>query len=220
VSRLIPAAAAALLVALGRLAVAAEPDPTLVHKMGAAEVDWGAGEIRASAGAAADYRLPSPDIARPGAERRARAAAMTGLRAALHALPLGPGRRLSPADVEAAVARARTTRVDYQSNGGAVVTLSLPFAAVERVAADDKPPTRTLAVGAMPLELAPRLVAEGEEASPAWAVYRLGSPPSGPDVVQVRRDREGRLVLPRGERRLLAKLAQEPVLIYVQKILK
>src|SRR5580704_8494322 len=52
-------------------------------------VDWRAGTLSATGGAAADLRMPSVDLARPGAERRARAAAIGKLRGALAALPLG-----------------------------------------------------------------------------------------------------------------------------------
>lgn len=192
--------------------------------------------IRSEAGSAADYRLPSPEIARPGAERRAHAAAMAGLRGALRALPLGSGRKLSAAEIDAALTRCRTAGVEYQSNGGAVVTLSLRFAEISgsaRAEPDDKPPTRALAVAAMPLELAPR-VAAGEKADKdakaekdakneavlAWVVYRAGSPPSDVEAVTVQRDREGRLILPRGEGPSIEKLAGASAVIYVQKIVK
>ena len=66
-----------------------------------AEIDWSAGTITAQAGAAADIRMPGPDAARPGAERRARAAAEEKLRAALHEIV--PGKKL---DDKAALARA------------------------------------------------------------------------------------------------------------------
>jgi hypothetical protein len=107
--------------------------------------------------------------------------------------------------------------VEYQSNGGAVVKLALRFAEVNG-AAGDEPPGKplALAVPAMPLELAPRVVAGQEEGQLAWVVYRTGRPPD--DAVAVRRDGDGRLVLPRGERRLVGKLARTPAVIYVQKI--
>jgi hypothetical protein len=210
-------------VVLGPAAVPAAPDatPALVRTVAGAEVDWAAGVIQAQGGSAADYRLPSPEIARPGAERRARAAATAELRAALQALPLTAERRLSPAAIAAAVARAHTASVEYQSNGGAVVKLALRFAEVNGAAGDEPPakpplPPLALAVPAMPLELAPRVVAGESEAQLAWVVYRIGRPPG--DALAVRRDREGRLVLPRGERSLLDKLARTPVVIYVQKI--
>jgi hypothetical protein len=220
VIRLRPLAVLLLAPALA-LAAPSPPPPsdTLVRTVAGAEVDWAAGVIRAEAGSAADYRLPTAEIARAGAERRARATAMSELRGALQALPLGPGRRLSPAEIDAALGRSRTASVEYQSNGGAVVNLALRFAEVSGAAPpDDKPPSRALAVAAMPLELAPRVTAGEDEAPLSWVVYRLGAAPA--EAVTVRRDREGRLVLPRGERRLIEKLARAPAVIYVQKIVK
>jgi hypothetical protein len=208
-------------VALG-LALAAPDGEALLRTVGGAEVDWGAGVIRAEAGSAADYRLPAAEIARAGAERRARATAATELRAALKLLPLAGGRRLSTAEIDAAVARSRAS-IEYQSNGGAVATVSLRFAEVNGGAspeAEPKPPTHVLSVASMPLEVAPRLVAGDEVAALSWAVYRVGAAPKAAQALTLLRDREGRLVLPRGDRRLLDKLAGEPALIYVQKILK
>jgi hypothetical protein len=195
----------------------------LLRSVGGAEIDWAAGVVKAQAGSAADYRLPSAEIARAGAERRARAAASAELRAALQGLALGPGRRLSSADIEAALTRVRAVNVDYQSNGGAVVTMSLRFAEVTGAAveeADAVPPKRVLSVPAMPLELAPRVAAGDDQGTLAWAVYRVGPAPADAEALTVRRDRDGRLVLPRADRRLIEKLAHQPAVIYVQKIVK
>jgi hypothetical protein len=190
----------------------------LVRPLEGADVDWSAGTISARGGAAADYRLPSADVARPSAERRARAAAAQKLKGALAALSIGGGRKLSAADIDAAVKRARAA-VDYQSNGGALVTLALRFADVLAPArAPEAAPERALVVSAMPLELAPKLAAGEAEGALAWAVYRAGSPPSGVTATAAKRDRQGRLVLPKGEG--LGKLSSGPAIIYVQKILK
>src|SRR5579863_4712594 len=81
-------------------------------------VDWRAGTLSASGGAAADLRMPSVDLARPGAERRARAAATAKLRTALGSLPVGAGHKLDPDRIDRALNRARTADVQYQSNGG------------------------------------------------------------------------------------------------------
>jgi hypothetical protein len=224
-----PPAFALLLFVVPLLGLAGPPAPpaprsdALVRTVGGVQVDWSAGMIRAEAGSAADYRLPTPEIARAGAERRAHAAALAGLRGALRALPLGPGRKLSAAEIDAALTRARTAGVEYQSNGGAVVTLSLRFAEVSGVARaepDAKPPARALAVAAMPLELAPRVAAGESEAVLGWVVYRVGPPPSDAEVVTVQRDKEGRLILPPGERQSIEKLAGTSAVIYVQKIVK
>src|SRR5262245_17940136 len=63
----------------------------LKQTLAGAAVDWEAGTVTASAGAAADLRMPSVDLARPGAQRRAHAGAVAKLRAALASLPLGSG---------------------------------------------------------------------------------------------------------------------------------
>jgi hypothetical protein len=212
----------AALVAVVAGAAAADTGP-LVRSAGGAEIDWAAGVIRAQAGSAADYRLPSAEIARAGAERRARAAASAELRTALQGVALGAGRRLSAAEIDAALARVRTVDVDYQSNGGAVVTMSLRFAEVTGASseqAEAAPPRRVLSVPAMPLELAPRVAAGDDQGTLAWAVYRVGTAPADADALTVRRDRDGRLVLPRADRRLIEKLAHQPAVIYVQKIVK
>jgi hypothetical protein len=201
------------------LAASAASEDGLVRAVGGAEIDWGEGVIRARAGSAADYRLPSADMARPGAERRARGTALDAVRAALERLPLGQGRKLSRAEVDAAAAKIKTVTTDYQSNGGALVTVAVRFADVAGAVAANVPP-RALVAPSMPLELAPRLLAGGEEATLSWVVYRMGPPPADADALAVHRDRQGRLVLPRGDRRLLEKLAGAPVVIYVQKILK
>jgi hypothetical protein len=39
---------------------------------GGVEIDWGEGTVTAQGGAAADLRMPSAELARPGAQRRAR----------------------------------------------------------------------------------------------------------------------------------------------------
>ncbi len=104
----------------------ATPAP-LVRPLAGAEVDWSAGSVTASAGAAVDIRMPSPDAARPGAERRARAAAMEKLRVALRALPVRGNGRLGEKQVDAALGHASTTRIEYQSNGGVVLWVGVKF---------------------------------------------------------------------------------------------
>ncbi len=143
------------------LATALAAGNPLVRTVAGAEVDFGTGTITARAGAAADYRLPSPDVARPGAERRARAAALARLRAALAELKV-------PAEV---ASRAKATAVDYQSNGGVLVTMA--------VTVPEGQPSVTLSAPASSLVLAPVLVRGTEEAVLGWAIYRLGVAPSG-----------------------------------------
>jgi hypothetical protein len=195
------------------LALVLAAGDALVRPVEGADVDWSAGTVSARGGSAADYRLPSADIARPGAERRARAAAAAKLKAALAALPVSGSRKLSAGDIETAVGRAHAA-VDYQSNGGALVTLSLKFAELFSPARAGEA-TQTFSVTSMPLEIAPRLAAGEEEGALPWAVYRTGAPPAG--AVAVKRDKQGRLVVARGD---MQKLAAAPAVIYVQKIAK
>jgi hypothetical protein len=205
----------------------------LVRQLAGAEVDWSAGTVTASAGAAADMRMPSPAAARPGAERRARAAALDKLRAAVRALPLRGKQRLGEKQVESALGRASTTRIEYQSNGGVVLWVGIGFeklvgdaqrapvaATTTATATTTTTATATatvLAVGAMPLELAPLLVGGGNEIVLGHVRYHQGPPPAG--AISVRRDDKGRLLLPRGSESVLDQFAGAPVVIYLQKVL-
>lgn len=199
---------------------AAKP-ASLVRPLARAEVDWSAGTVTASAGAAADMRMPSPDAARPGAERRARAAAIEKLRAALRVLPIRGGERLGEKQVEAALGHASTTRIEYQSNGGVVLWVGVGFEDLRGNASTTTTTTATgsvfLAVGAMPLELAPLLLVDGKEIAVRDVRYHQGPPPAG--AITVRRDDKGRLVLPKGSEATIDRLAGGPVVIYLQKVL-
>jgi hypothetical protein len=217
-----PALMAALMLVTGR----ASADDKLVHASGAVEIDWGAGTISARGGSAPDLRLPTAEMARPGAERRARGRAQTSLRDALDDMPLGPHDKLSSADIDAALARAHQESIEYQSNGGVLLRLGLSFAelaptketpAKPAPVPQAKVPEHALSVATMPFELAPRLRAGEREQSVAWAVYRMGAPPADVKAIAVRRDGAGRLVLPKGEGKAFQKLAGAPVVIYVQK---
>jgi hypothetical protein len=206
---------------------------SLVRPLAGAEVDWSAGTVTASAGAAADMRMPSPDAARPGAERRARASAIEKLRAALRALPVRGNERLGEKQVEAALGRASTTRVEYQSNGGVVLWVGVSFEDLVGSATSTSTSTTTttttstttatttvpavLAVAAMPLELAPSMVAGGRDSVVRFVRYRQGPPSAG--AIGVRRDDKGRLVLPKGSESTLDQLAGGSVVIYLQKVL-
>ena len=90
--------------------------------------------------------MPSADAARPGAERRARAAARARLAEVLRTLPLGGGRHLDEAGITRAVEHARAVSVDYQSNGGALVRMEVRFGAWTDPAAESPsrlmPPSR------------------------------------------------------------------------------
>ncbi len=191
----------------------------LTRTVGGTEVDFHEGTITARAGAAADIRLPSPEVARLGAERRARAAALGKLRAALERLPLSGASRLTEPSVEAAVARAHTRAIEYQSNGGVVLTLGLRFSEVRGDPRDAPAPALTVAVSAMPLELAPRIVVGAEEVALGWAVYRQGSPPVEAKALVARREPDGRLRIEEGATGA-GRLAGAGVVIYVRRVLR
>ena len=179
-------------------------------------MDWRAGTLSASGGAAADLRMPSVDLARPGAERRARAAATAKLRTALGALPAGGGHKLDPDRIDRALNKARATDVQYQSNGGAVIRMEVGFADWLE---DPGAPTTALAVREAHLAAAPRAVVGGREISLGAATYRVGPAPADAGARAARVDHAGRLVIDGGAD-LAAKLARGVALIYVQKVLR
>jgi hypothetical protein len=189
---------------LAAAAQAASPD-AFKRTVAASEVDWSAGVVTAQAGSAADIRMPGPNAARPGAERRARAAAEAKLSAALHALGL---------DNLTTGKTASVSRIEYQSNGGVVLWLSVRFS--ELVPAKAAP--RSLKVATMPFEFAPTLVAGGKEARVASATYGPISA-SPKDAIPVRRDEKGRLVLPSPSLspQTIDSLAGSAVVIYLEK---
>jgi len=188
----------------------------LHESRGGVAIDWQAGTLGATAGAAADLRMPSVDLARPGAERRAHAAALAKLRSALAALPLGGGRTLDAAGIDRALGRARVVDTQYQSNGGAVVRLEVRFADwIGR----SEPAAVTLTASAMPLAAAPVARVGGREISLGAATFHLGAAPPGSHAVAARTDHAGRLVI-EGGGQLAAKLADAVALIYLQKVQK
>jgi len=190
---------------------------SLVCPLAGAEVDWSAGTVTASAGAAGDMRMPSPDAARPGAERRARAAAIEKLRAALRALPVRGSERLGDKQVDAALSHASTTRIEYQSNGGVVLWVGVRFDDLLGKAPSSATGPVVLTVGTVSLELAPLAVVGGREIIVGRMRYQQGPPPA--DAISVRRDDKGRLVFPTGAEPALDRLAGGPVVIYLQKVL-
>jgi hypothetical protein len=203
---------------ISSVAYAAAPF-SLVRPLAGAEVDWSAGTVTASAGAAADMRMPSPDAARPGAERRARSVAVEKLRAALRVLPVRGSERLSEKQVDAAMGHASTTRVEYQSNGGVVLWVAVGFKDLLGDSGGPVAPSDAvaLAAAAMPLQLAPQVVVGGKETVVRNVRYHQGPPPAG--AIGVRRDDTGRLVLPKGSETTLDQLAGGPVVIYLEKVL-
>jgi hypothetical protein len=206
------AGAVLTLVAATAIAAGAQARPDgLVRPVGGAEVDWSEGAVTASAGAAADMRMPSPDVARPGAERRAKAAVLEKLRTALKSLPVNPGEKLDASAIENALAHVQITRREYQSNGGVVLWAVVHFA--DLATAGKPAPALVLSVPNMPFELAPQLNSGGKQARVAYATYR-SSKPDG-DVISVQRDKKGHLVLPKETQ--LDQFVDAPVVIYVHK---
>lgn len=198
-----------LLLVLTALAQAAEPT-AFKRAVAGVEIDWSAGSITAQAGAAADLRMPGPNAARPGAERRARAAAEVKLEAALRELGLE-----RPAKDKTALEHAAVSRIEYQSNGGVVLWLSLRFADL----APAKASPRSLKIASAPFEFAPVLLAGGKEARVASATYLPNIPATGcpKDAIPVRRDDKGRLVLPAASANAIDSLAGSAVVIYLEK---
>ena len=195
-----------LLLVLTALAQAAE-SAAFKRTVAGTEVDWSAGTITAQAGAAADVRMPGPNAARPGAERRARAAAEAKLLAAMGELGLD---RLS--QDKTVQEHATISRIEYQSNGGVVLWLSIRFSDL----APAKAAPRALRIASMPFEIAPTLAIEGQDARAASATYRPADE-CPKDAVQVRRDGKGRLVLPATPRETTDSFAGSAVVIYLEK---
>ncbi len=101
-------------------------------------IDWTRGLVTAVGAAPGDIRSPSPELARVGAERRARAQAHKRLLAAARALRMEDRLVGAWADADAAVAerlaaavaRALDLNMDYGSDGSVVLTAGLPLEAV------------------------------------------------------------------------------------------
>jgi hypothetical protein len=212
-------------------------DPFVEDKAGAT-IDWRRGIVEATGGAAADHRMPSADAARPGAERRATAAARARIAEALRGLPLGGGRHLDEEAVIRAVGRAQSRSVEYQSNGGALVRLEVAFGAWGPATATDAGGRDAgvtnwdaSAYGALSAEpaafllpeghlaAAPLVVVRGREVALSHARYLAPSAiPAGARVLTVHADKSGRLVLDDGK--TTSELAGRPAVVYVQKILR
>ncbi len=223
------AATPSALTAAGAAGAAGAATPAALEETrGAVSVDWGEGTLTARGGAAADLHMPSADLARPGAERRARAAALARLKQALAELPLG---RRAHADRRRRRARAlghaQVVDVEYQSNGGAVVRMRVPFG--DWLPAEP-PAGPTFSVGETHLAAAPEIRIGGKEIVTGAARYRLGAPPAGAHAVAIRIDHDGRW-LPRQkgdkvdkvdkvDKDFTEKLAGAAIVIYVQKVLK
>jgi hypothetical protein len=162
--------------------------------------------------------MPSVDLARPGALRRANAAAAAKLRAALADLPLGAGKKLAPEEITRVLGRARTTDVQYQSNGGAVVRVEARFGDWLEPPAPAAPGA-TLTVPAMRLGAAPAVKVGGRDLRLGGALYRVGAAPAAAGALAAKVDPAGRLLVAAGPG-LDDKLARGLALIYVQKVLR
>jgi hypothetical protein len=187
----------------------------LKQTLAGAAVDWEAGTVSATGGAAADLRMPSVDLSRPGAQRRAHAAAVAKLRAALTTLPLGSGNKLTGPEIDRAVARARDVDVQYQSNGGAVVRAEVRFGDwLEKPGAPDG---YAVAVSSMHLGAAPTARIGKRDVRVGAAVYRVSDGKGVKNVADGKVDKDGRLVLS-GDAQLPDRLARGQVIIYVGKL--
>ena len=208
-----------MLAAAGAIHARSAPaDPggaALKETRGGAEVDWEAGTIGASAGAAADLRMPSVDLARPGAQRRAQAGAVAKLRAALQGLPLGSGNKLTAPEIDRALGRARAVDVQYQSNGGAIVRMELRFG--DWLETPTTPDGFAVAVPAIRLGAAPTARIGKRDVRVGAAVYRITDARTVKNVADGKVDKDGRIVLA-GDAQLPDRLARGQVIIYVPKL--
>jgi len=202
-------------VAVLSILLAASP-ATLISKVGEVEVDHEQGTVTARAGAAADIRMPSPNAARPGAERRAQASADERLRDALRALIKKDGESLGASKVDAALAKAVTSRVEYQSNGGVFVWRQISFADFSGGTAGAVP-VATFSVPAMPARIVPTLKIGDQKVVPAYIVLRKGYP--GKDALAAKWDKKTSTLSIAGQDAALRdKLAGAVVAIYVGKL--
>ena len=205
------------LAAAGLAAAAPAGDP-LREARGGVTIDWQAGTLAATGGAAADLGMPSVDLARPGATRRATAAAHAKLRSALGELPVGASGKLTGPEIERALGRARAADTQYQSTGGAVVRVEAHFGDWLDKAPSSEP-VAVLTVPAMRLEAAPAARIAGRDGRIGAALYRVGAAPAEARALRARVDPKGRLEVP-GDAGLSERLAQGRVVIYVQKVLR
>ena len=159
--------------------------------------------------------MPSVDLSRPGALRRAHAAAVARLRAALGSLPLGSGNKLTGPEIERALARARDVDVQYTSNGGAIVRVEIRFGDwLEKPNAQDG---FAVAVPSMHLSAAPTARIGKRDVRVGAAVYRVADGKGVKNVTDGKIDKDGRLVLA-GDAQLPERLAGGQVIIYVGKL--
>jgi len=206
------ALAVAVLLAAG--GARADRGDALKQTLAGAAVDWEAGTISATGGAAADLRMPSVDLSRPGAQRRAHAAAVAKLRAALTTLPLGSGNKLTGPEIDRAIGRARDVDVQYQSNGGAIARVEIRFG--DWLETPSAPDGFAVAVASMHLGAAPTARVGKRDVRVGAAVYRVADK-AAKNATDGRVDKDGRLVLS-GDAQLPDRLARGQVIIYVGKL--
>lgn len=130
---------------LGAPAAAPAPAPApaggaVTQSLGPREhIDWTRGLLVATAGAPADLREPSPEIARIKAERQARQRVRDRLAQLARQIPLADGRHAGAALDRDRAARVRLDTaldhtidvdIDYASDGTVVITAGLPLEAV------------------------------------------------------------------------------------------
>jgi hypothetical protein len=191
----IPAAIASLLLSAVTAATAAA-EPVTSERDGVT-VDWSTGELSTSAAAVADLHAPTVELARIGAERRARERAVAALLDAARALPVAGGKSLGDAmtkddalaaRVADAVARTRDVAIAYGSDGSTRATVAAPLeglrAALRGVASGggpaDGPTALVVALGDVDLD-APRLgvtLAAGAERFAGPTVFYRREPPA------------------------------------------
>ena len=205
---------AAVAVWLTAVAARADRGDALKQTIGGAAVDWEAGTIAATGGAAADLRMPSVDLSRPGAQRRAQAAAVAKLRAALVTLPLGSGNKLTNPEIERALGRARAVDVQYQSNGGAIVRMEVRFG--DWLETPGAAEGFAVAVPSMHLSAAPTARIGKRDVRVGAAVYRVADK-AAKNAADGKVDKDGRIVLS-GDAQLPDRLARGQVIIYVGKL--
>jgi hypothetical protein len=203
----------------------AGPDP-LQESLSPGRIDWRDGRLRASAGAAPDQRLPSPEAARPGAVRRARARAEDNLRDLLAHLPTS--QKLGEDAQSRAVAAAEMS-VEYQADGGAWVVLEVPFGpwvdpTLKSSPASDKAASNpwrdpvVLTVGRMRPVAGPVADDKGRRVVLWRARYRDGEPGTDQHALAVTAGEGGTLRLLDKTASWPADLAQRDVLIYVKAL--
>jgi hypothetical protein len=185
----------------------------LKQTLAGATIDWEAGTIAATAGAAADLRMPSVDLSRPGAQRRAQASAVAKLRTALASLPLGSGNKLGKEEIERALGRARALDVQYQSNGGAVVRMELRFGDWLET---PPPVAAAISVPSIRLGAAPTAKIGKRDVRVGAAVYRVDAK-ADKNAIDAKVDQTGRIVVA-GDAQVADKLARGSVMIYVGKL--